>query len=111
MAIGMTYDQYWYGDALMKRSFLKAHQLWKRRQDEEAWWQGLYILSALKATVGNLFMEEGDEPNRYPERPLLEEKNRKKAEEREQERKAKEEERERLRLVAYLNQVMMARKQ
>lgn len=111
MAIGMTYEQYWYGDPLMVRDFYKAEELRNRREDRMAWWNGLYMLSALQATVGNLFLEEGAEPNRYPAEPVLQEQDKEEARRREEEKRAKEEERERLRLVAYLNQVMMTRKQ
>jgi len=107
MAIGMTYEQYWYGDPLMAQDFFEADRLRKKREDELAWWQGLYVQKALLSTVGNLFLEEGADPNMYPQSPLLEEMSK----EREAERKAKEEERERLKLVAYLNQVMMTRRQ
>ena len=107
MAIGMTYEQYWYGDPLMVRDFYKAAQLKKKREDEAAWLQGLYVYSALRATVGNLILDKNDEPNRYPEKPFTVTEDEEKAEE----RRKKAEERERLRLVAYLNSVMMARKQ
>ena len=73
------------------------------------WWQGLYMYKALLATVGNLFLEEGAEPNQYPNAPLLEEAETEKAEERKKEKQEEEEEQERMKLVAYLNQVMMAR--
>jgi len=91
----------------MARSFYQAHKLMQKRKDEEAWWQGLYIQKALMSTVGNLFLEEGTEPNRYPQEPFLQEQDKELAEK----RRAKEEEHERIRLVAYLNQVMMTRKQ
>ena len=107
MAIGMTYEQYWFGDPMMVRDFYEADQIAKRREDEKAWWQGAYILKALQATVGNLFLEDGAEPNRYPEMPYLRE-----ADEAEtQKAKEKEEERERLRLFALLEQVRVTRKQ
>ena len=111
MAIGMTYDQYWHGDALMKRSFFKAHKILQKKLDEQMWLQGLYTYNALLATVGNLFLEEGHEPNRYPTEPFMEERDKEEAERLAEEKRAKEEERERLRLVAYLNQVMATRKQ
>ena len=106
MSIGMTYNEYWYGDPLMVRDYYRAFRIRRKQEDERMWLQGLYVLQALQATVGNLFLSDGEEPNRYPEEPILQEKDR----EKEEERKAKEEEREQLRLIAYLNQVMEARK-
>lgn len=66
----MTYEQYWYDDPLMVRAFYKADKIRQERQDSEAWLQGLYILKALDATVGNLFRKQGTEPAEYPDRPF-----------------------------------------
>lgn len=74
MALGMTYDQYWYGDPLMVRAFYKADKIKQERKDSEAWLQGLYFLKALDATVGNMFRKEGTQPAEYPERPYSAEK-------------------------------------
>lgn len=69
MAIGMTYDQYWYGDPLMVWAFYKADKLRRERADEEAWLTGLYFLHALDAVVGNAFREKGQTPAEYPKEP------------------------------------------
>lgn len=71
MAIGMTYDQYWYGDPLMVRAFYKADKIRRRRTDEEAWLNGAYVMKALQATVGNMFLKKGATPFTYPEEPFL----------------------------------------
>ena len=70
MAIGMTYDEYWYGDPLMVRAFYKADKLRRERRDEEAWTQGIYFMSALNASVGNMFRKEGQQAIEYPEKPF-----------------------------------------
>lgn len=70
MALGMTYEQYWYGDPLMARAFYKADKLRQQRINDEAWLYGSYFLQALKATVMNLFIKKGEEPSRYPQRPV-----------------------------------------
>ena len=70
MAIGMTYDQYWYGDPLMVRAFYKADKLRKEREDESAWLMGLYVQSALNSVVGNAFRKQGQQPAEYPEEPM-----------------------------------------
>ena len=69
MAMGMTYDQYWYGDVRMTRAYYEAYKLRQRNADETAWLHGLYVLRALEATVGNLFQERGATPNEYPKEP------------------------------------------
>ena len=70
MAIGMTYEQYWYGDPLLVRAFYQADRLRRDRQDEAAWLTGLYVLNALNATVGNMFRKSGQAPAEYPEEPF-----------------------------------------
>lgn len=70
MAIGMTYEQYWYGDPLMVRAFYKAEQLRRKRMNEKAWLHGLYVYRALDATVGNIVRKSGTELAEYPRKPL-----------------------------------------
>jgi hypothetical protein len=54
MSIGMTYEQYWYGDVHMVRAFYEAEKLRRQTMDEMAWLHGLYTYKALAATVGNI---------------------------------------------------------
>lgn len=91
MAIGMTYEQYWYGDPLMVRAFYKAEKLRQRRVDEEAWLAGSYFLKAIDASVINMFRKTGQAPAEYPEEPVtvtFERENRVKKTEREKEQEA-----------------------
>ena len=70
MAIGMTYEQYWYGDPLMVRAFIKAHKIRQQKMNEEAWLQGAYVLRALDVVVGNAFRKKGQKPSEYPKEPI-----------------------------------------
>ena len=70
MAIGMTYEQYWYGDPLMVRAFYKAEKIRRNKMNESAWLQGIYFYQGLKATVGNLMRKKSDEEYKYPEKPI-----------------------------------------
>ena len=70
MAIGMTYDQYWFGDPLMVRAFYEAEKLRQERMDEEAWLNGVYMVNALEATVGNAFRKKSQTPFEYPKEPF-----------------------------------------
>ena len=70
MAIGMTYDQYWFGDVCMARSFYIAHKMRLRMMNEQAWLNGTYVLKALDATVGNAFRKRGETPAVYPSEPI-----------------------------------------
>ena len=47
LSIGMTTDEYWYGDCLLVRAFRKADELNRRRQNEMLWLQGAYVYEAL----------------------------------------------------------------
>ena len=105
MAIGMTYEEYWYGDPLMVRAFYEAWKLKKKQQDELAWLNGLYVAKALNATVMNAFKKQGSQPETYPEKPILcaeEEKNKAKTEE--------QEEMEALYAMAYMENMVLAGK-
>lgn len=106
MAIGMTYEQYWYGDPLMVRAFYKAEQLRQKRVNEEAWLYGAYVHRALDATVGNIMRKSGTEPARYPEKPIPLEDS---MEETEAE-KALREEQEEVYALAYMTNMVMAGK-
>lgn len=86
MAIGMTYEQYWYDDPMMVRAFYQADKLRRERADEDAWLHGLYVLNALQATVGNAFMKSGQTPAEYPEEPMTAQKRREEREKTEQEK-------------------------
>lgn len=70
MAIGMTYEQYWYDDPLLVRAFYKAERIRQERTDQEAWLHGSYMLQAIDATVGNMFRKSGQQPSQYPQEPL-----------------------------------------
>lgn len=70
MAIGMTYEQYWYGDPLMVRDFYKAWKIRQQQINEQAWLNGVYFMKALEATVGNAMRKQGSQAIEYPSKPL-----------------------------------------
>lgn len=67
LAIGMTYEQFWYGEPEMVKPFRKADEIRKQRMNEELWLAGIYTAEALASTVGNMF-SKGDK-HRYPSEP------------------------------------------
>lgn len=71
MAIGMTYDEFWYGDVSMVRAYRKADELRRRRQNEMSWLQGMYIYEALcdVAPIFHAFAKKGTKPNPYAKEP------------------------------------------
>jgi len=106
MAIGMTYNEYWYGDPLLVRAYYKADQLRRKRADEEAWLNGLYVMNALNATVGNMFRKSGQAPAEYPKEPIT----MKEDQEKEREKTEKEKEREATWAFAWMNSFVEAGK-
>ena len=70
MAIGMTYEQYWYGDVHMARAFYKADKIRQKRMNDEAWLYGAYVAKALEATICNAFRKSGTPPLTYPKEPI-----------------------------------------
>lgn len=106
MAIGMTYEQYWYGDPLMVRAFYKADRLRRERMDEEAWIHGLYVMNAISATVGNAFKKKGEQPDEYPKEPVTVTKRR----EEEQARKKRASEQEAAWALAWMTSFVRAGK-
>lgn len=67
--MGMTYDQYWYGDPQMVRAFYEAHKMKQEMQNFDAWLHGLYNFEALSIALANAFSEKGTQPENYPNKP------------------------------------------
>ena len=70
MAMGMTYDEYWYGDPWMTKAFRKAHELKRRENNFNLWLQGMYVYEAILniAPVLRPFSKE-TKPIPYPSEP------------------------------------------
>lgn len=71
MAIGMTYDEFWFGDVSMVRAYRKADELKRRRMNEMSWLNGLYIYEALcdVAPIFHAFAKKGTKPSPYSKEP------------------------------------------
>lgn len=54
----------------MVRAYYKAHKLKQEMQDAQAWLNGVYVLRALDASVGNMFRNKGIQPAEYPKQPM-----------------------------------------
>ena len=59
LAMGMSYDLYWYGDPNAVKVYRKAKQLERKEVNNNAWLQGLYIYQAL-CSVAPLFRFSGE---------------------------------------------------
>lgn len=71
MAIGMSYNEFWYDDCWLAQYYLKAHKIKKEQENEKLWLQGVYIYEALccVAPVLHAFSKKGTKPLNYSRKP------------------------------------------
>ena len=71
MGYGMSYDEYWYGDAFRAKFYREAYEQKMKHKDEEFWMQGMYIYDALcrVSPILHAFSKSGTKPLPYPEKP------------------------------------------
>ena len=69
MQLGMTWDQYWYGDVRMTSSFVEAHRLKRREENERLWLQGMYFHDGMNRIMSNVFAKKGEQHQDYPDKP------------------------------------------
>ena len=71
LSIGMTYEQYWYGDCRLTEYYRKAQKIRDNRRNQELWLQGAYIYEALLdvAPVLQAFAKKGAKPRMYAKEP------------------------------------------
>ena len=78
LAMGMTYEQYWYGETGLRKAYREAYRIRmeqaQRITDVNNWYMGQYIMSALMAVplLVNGFVPKGAETRQYPDKPFLE---------------------------------------
>lgn len=74
ISIGMTYEQFWYGDPTMTKMYLEAYKIKEKRETEKmkwiTWEQGLYVYEAIcdVSPVLRAF-SKATKPLPYPEKP------------------------------------------
>ena len=85
LAIGMSNDDYWNGDCELVKSYRKADEIKKKRDNEKLWLQGMYIYEVL-CDVSPIFNPFNRHPKPLPyatEPYVLNEKEQREKEERE----------------------------
>lgn len=89
LAMGMSYNEFWYGDPTLVRDYRKAWEIRQHNEEWARWRNGMYFYDALLkvSPVLRAFAKGKVEPGKYPDRPYpLTEK-----EAKEQERQREEE--------------------
>lgn len=66
----MSPKEFWSGPPRLARVYREAEVLRARRANAEAWRMGIYMTSALNATVGSMFRKKGSQPIPYLKEPL-----------------------------------------
>ena len=71
LSIGMTPEQYWDGDPSLTRYYRKAHELQRKRENENLWLQGMYIYEALcdVSPLLQAFAKKGTKAHPYVDHP------------------------------------------
>ena len=67
LAVGMSYEQFWYDPPELVIAYRRADEIKKRRVNEELWLAGIYTAEALASTVGNMFSKGSK--YQYPSEP------------------------------------------
>lgn len=62
MAIGMTYEEYWYGHPELVKFYKQAYDYRRKERNQELWLSGMYMLSAIQTAF--------DKKTKYPEKPF-----------------------------------------
>ena len=72
MAIGMSYDEFWNKDPFIAKTYLKAHEIRQKQENERLWLQGYYnyIAFAYVSPIFNPFAKRGTKPIAYPSKPI-----------------------------------------
>lgn len=108
MSYGMSYDDFWYGEAGMVYFYREAHKIHIKQQDEDNWLLGMYVYEAIVdcSPILHAFSKKGTKPLPYAEKPYLMDKLREKT----QQEKEQEKENERLKAIVHFNNWFRATK-
>ena len=70
MEIGLSYDVFWKITPYELKIMFDAYKEQQKHKNYMMWLNGQYEMSALAATVGNMFRKKGIQPVKYMERPI-----------------------------------------
>lgn len=75
MSYGMSYDEYWNGDAYLVYFYRESYKLKMRNKDREMWKLGGYIYEVLcdVSPILHAFSKKGTKPLPYRDKPMSDE--------------------------------------
>ena len=76
MSYGMSYEDFWYGEAGIVKMYREANKLKLKQQDENNWMLGMYVYEAILdcSPILHAFSKRGTKPLPYVEKPYLTDK-------------------------------------
>lgn len=75
LAIGVSYELFWHLSPTKLKAFEEAYMIKRKMRDEEMWYMGQYVASALNSTVCNaeLWRGKNGKTEKYVEKPFMSE--------------------------------------
>ena len=70
MTMGVTYEEFWFGDYTKFKYVARQYDAQRKLQNEDAWLQGAYVYDAVATALSNAFRKKGAKAQNYLERPL-----------------------------------------
>ena len=69
MSLGMSREEFWDGDISATWDYIEAQRYRDKKQNENAWLNGMYTYNALSVMCANLFSKNASNKYEYPNEP------------------------------------------
>lgn len=70
ISIGMTHEQYWYGEPFIAKEYHEAHLLQNDQKNQELYLMGHYVFDAIMIALSNVHLDGKKYPmNKYLKQP------------------------------------------
>lgn len=63
--MGITYDEFWKLTPRKLKIYVEGYKLKRKIEDENAWFSGGYVFSAVTLALGNAFRKKGEKAQSY----------------------------------------------
>jgi len=69
MALGMSREEYWFGNIFAPFDYIEADRWKQERFNQQAWLQGMYVADATFTAIANAFAKRNAQRVSYPSKP------------------------------------------